>query len=188
MEGSAGHVQRGVRRRHLRAARDEQIAIAAGAVADEDAARRDHELVGRDGERAGDEDLAAPRVDDRKCALRSGGERSEGGDAGDGQVEREREPARHGEADPGAGEAAGAGADDDPVQVRGHDTGRRQEGVDVGEERLRPGRALPEGHAVGHERTRREVSCGVEREDQHAQDLLAAFCRRCRPKSAARRG
>ena len=106
--------------------------------------------------------------------------REDGRDAGDENVEREGEPTGDREADPRAREAPRPRPDDNRGQI-GRDALRRCEEVgDVGEERLRSCRPLAEGRAVGHEGTRSAVSCGVERQDQHAPDLLAAFRRRCR--------
>src|SRR5262249_42121131 len=122
VEARPRDVQRALARGNDGSAGLENLAVAEGAVANIDGARRDRELVWAQAGRLaadGREALAAPCVDDRLHARRPGGERMERRDAGDRDLEREREAARRREPDPHAGEAARAGADDDALQVGG---------------------------------------------------------------------
>ena len=84
-----------------------------------DAPRGQHDILGRDSERPGDEDLSPPGVDDRKRVLGACGERRQGRDSRDGEIEREGEPPREGEPDPSPGEAARASANDDRGEIGG---------------------------------------------------------------------
>src|SRR5581483_1800608 len=116
----------------------------------------------------------------------SGRERRERRDAGAGQVEREGEPARRSEPDADAGEAAGADAHRERVEVAGMRAALAQERVHVLEQRLRARHALAEHFAVVDERTRRNRGGRIESEHQHsAIDTLRrspSAWRRCTAK------
>ena len=109
----------GVVRRHLVPTRRRERRGSGGRRCRRRAPRRDHEVLGSHGERPEDEHLAAPRIDDRKGALGTGGEGGERRDAGDRELEREGEPARDREPDPRAREAARPGPDDDRREIGG---------------------------------------------------------------------
>ena len=129
-------------------------------------------LIGREHSRFSleHEDLPAPRIDDGHGTRRAGGEGVERRDAGHGNPEREREPARGRQPDADAGEAARPDADGEAFELTGMRARLAQQGVDVLEHRDRARRALSEHLSVGDERARRDVSRRVEGQDQHRRE------------------
>ena len=89
-------------------------------------------------------------------------------------AEREPQPAGDREPDPGAREAARARTDDECVHVGRPRRRLAEERVDVLEQRGGTGGPLPEHLAVVDQRAGRDVSRGVERQDQHRRLLVAA--------------
>ena len=123
MQRGARQMEVGVVGRHLGSICDEEITVSVSSAADAEAPGSvARPFSGRTAERAGDEDLAATRVDDREGVLGSCSEGREGGDARDREVESESEAAGDREPDPRAGEAPGPGSDDDRREVGGRQT------------------------------------------------------------------
>src|SRR5918993_1624282 len=147
----------------------ERRAIAHGSAAEAERSRRELQLVRRDGTRAVHEDLAAPRIDDGIGIRRRGRKRCERRHADAGKVERKPQAAGECEADPGAREAARSRSHDQSVEIRSAGPGRREQVVDVLEQRSREPDALAQDLAVAHERARRDVRRGVEGEDEHQE-------------------
>ena len=112
------------------------------------------------------EHLAPARVDHRQRAGCAGRQRVERRDARDGHAARQREAACEREPEPRAGEAARACSDDDRLDVLGRRTDLRQQVVGVGEHPEGSSRALGERLVAGHDRDRRDMGGGVEREDE----------------------
>ena len=78
------------------------------------------------------------------------------------------EAARRGEADPNAGEAAGADADHEHVEITRMGSALSQERVDVFEQRDGAGDALSEHLVVVEQRARRAVRRRIKRQRQHS--------------------
>ena len=97
----------------------EKLAVAAGAVADAERSRREDDVLGRTASGPGTNTSPRRASMTGKAPLVGSGERVERRDAGHREIEREREAARDGEADPRAGEAAGPGSDDDRGEIGG---------------------------------------------------------------------
>ena len=187
MEAGARQVALVVVRRDDRAALLEQRPVALRAVADADGAFAQRQLLRAEHARLAvqeGEDLAPLRVDDRQRAGSAGGEGGERRDAGAGQVEREREPARDGEPDADSREAAGAETDGEPVEVGRMRAGLAQQRVHVLEQRLRARDALAEQLVVVHERARRDRGRRIEGQRQHSSISTALPAPACRKRTA----
>ena len=156
--------------RNLGAARLQHGAVAERAVADADGPGLELELLRLPDRRLGpveDEDLAPARIDDRQRTRRAGGQRAEGRNAGDRDVERERQPARRGEPESQAGEAARPGPDYEPRQIALLGPGFAQQLVNVLEHADGPGDPFSQHRSVPHERRRGNARRGVKGESQH---------------------
>ncbi len=146
----------------------ERRPVADGSTPDAERAGLELEVVRRDRARAVHEDLATARVDDGvRVGMRSR-EGVERRDARSGDLECQSQAAREREPDPCAREAAGPGADDQSVEVFGCGVRMREQLVDVAEKRACGPRAFTENAPVLEEGARRDVCCGVEREDEHS--------------------
>ena len=171
MEAGAHEMALVVVRRDLRPALLEDRAVANRAVADAKLAELDLELLRRDDHGPGREHLPAAGVDHGQCAWSAGRERLERGDACRRQVEREREPARRSEAEAQPREAAGAGADHEPGQVRAPEIRIAQQIVRGFEHGSRSGDAFSQQLVVPDERRRGHARRGVKSESQHPRKV-----------------
>ena len=138
-------------------------AVANSTTSETEGAGLELHVVGLDRPRPEDEHLAPSGVDDRERVVPGGCERVKRRDPCGRDVERKREPSRYRQANPGAGEAAGSGSNDEGIDVDGLGVGVTQERVDILEERACDGGTLPQDIPIPQKGTGRDVGCRVER-------------------------